>query len=407
MNFFRLLWKEPALIGFGLLFCFGSSVGQTFFISLFVPSWSETFGLSEAGFANIYLAITLISGFSLPFIGRLIDRTDLMTYSAAVCVFLSLGCFLIAGAWSLAPLTAGMAFVRLGGQGLMSHVALTSIARFFHGDRGKALALSTLGFPLGEFMLPALAVFAIGAAGWRMTYSSSGAAVALIIPLAIMLIMRREDFRRAASDGPANADDGPPPRVFRTAYFLLVAPLFMAGPLLVTALIFHQGLIAEAKGMTLQIFAAAFTVFAVAQVAGSLISGPLIDRYTAHRLFPLHLIPFALGPLALIVSASLPAVILYMALAGATAGLGGTIRNAIIAELVRPERLGAARSAMTAFMVVSTAIGPALFGWMMLAGVTIDGLLWFTIAALLVISVIGALAEYPGWVRRPEAESRT
>lgn len=402
MDFFRLFFREPALIGFGLLFCFGSSVGQTFFVSLFVPSWSESFGLSEAVFANIYGGITLASAAALPFIGRVIDRTDLVVYSAGVCVFLSLGCFLIAGAWSLIPLTIGMAFVRLGGQGLMSHVALTSIARFFHGDRGKALALTTLGFPLGEIALPAAAVFAIGAIGWRATYSISGAAVALILPAAILLILRRADFRRAAPADASAADDGPPPRVFRTTYFYMIAPLFMAGPLLITALIFHQGLIAEAKGMTLQIFAVAFAVFAVCQVAGSLASGPLIDRFTAHRLFPLHLIPFALGPLALIGSASLPAVLIYMALAGATAGLGGTIRNAIVAELVRPERLGAARSSLTALMVVSTALGPALFGWMMLAGVTVDGLLWFTIVALVIISVLGALAEYPSFVRRPE-----
>jgi len=402
VNFLRLFLREPALIGFGFLFCLGSSFGQTFFVSLFVPSWAEAFPVSEAGIANVYAGITLASAAALPFLGRLIDRVDLLAYSAFVCAFLAAGCFLLAGAWGLVPLTAGLAMVRLGGQGLMSHVSMTGIARHFRQDRGKALALSTLGFPLGEMILPALTVLAIGTIGWRASYGLAGVAALAVIPLAAALIWPRPDFRAVERHAPGGDGQGPAPRVFRTAYFLMIAPLFMAGPLLVTALIFHQGLIAEARGTTLQVFAGFFALFAVAQVAASPVAGALIDRFTAHRLFPLHLIPFAAGCAALALSPTLTAVAVYMALAGATAGLGATIRNAIIAELVRPERLGAARSALTALMVVSTALGPAIFGWMMLAGVTAVGLLWTTAGALVALSVPGALAEYLSLAPRPD-----
>jgi len=401
LSFWRLFLREPALIGFGLLFCFGSSYGQTFFVSLFVPSWAEAFAAPEAVIANIYGGITLASAAILPWAGRWIDRLDLLAYSALVSLMLAAGCFLLAGAWGLIPLTAGLLMIRLGGQGLMSHIAMTSIARYFDRDRGKALALSTLGFPLGEMVLPALTVFAIGVIGWRAGYAAAGFAALAMIPIAWALIASRPGFR-AAPAAQADAEKGPPPRVFRTLYFALIAPLFMAGPMLVTALIFHQGLIAEAKGFTLQVFAALFAVFAVAQLAAAPVSGWLIDRFTAHRLLPLHLLPFAAGCLVLALGGSVWWVGAYMALAGASAGLGATIRTAIVAEMVRPERLGAARSALTALMVVSTAIGPALYGWMMIAGLSETGLIWFTLAALIAVSALGALAEYPGLVRRPE-----
>src|SRR5690606_26187306 len=94
MHFLSLLREHPRLMGFGVLFCFGSSIGQTFFISLFVPSIAAAYAISEASIANIYAVVTLASAAALAWAGRWIDRTDLLTYSAGVCVFLAAGCFL-------------------------------------------------------------------------------------------------------------------------------------------------------------------------------------------------------------------------------------------------------------------------------------------------------------------------
>jgi len=66
----------------------------------------------------------------------------------------------------------------------------------------------------------------------------------------------------------------------------------------------------------------------------------------------------------------------------------------VVAELVRSDHLGTARSGLTALMVVSTALGPAVYGWMMLGGLDTGVLLWATLILLVSVSVIAAAAQY-------------
>ena len=40
--------------------------------------------------------------------------------------------------------------LRLTGQGMMSHIAMTAMGRWFDAWRGRALAISVFGYPVGE-----------------------------------------------------------------------------------------------------------------------------------------------------------------------------------------------------------------------------------------------------------------
>lgn len=405
MSFFSLLREYPRLIGFGALFCFGSSVGQTFFISLFVPAVTADLGLAESSLANIYALVTIAGAILLVWAGRPIDRIDLLTYAAAVLVFVAAGSLLLAGSWGLIPLAIGLGMVRMGGQGLMSHVALTGIARHFNARRGAALALVITGFALGEIVLPVPVVWAIGEFGWRTVYAAAGLTAGLVfLPLTIWLLSSSGSFRWPKSEGGGD----PVPEVgherpvgtltaralWRSPYFLALAPAYCAAPFAVTALIFHQGVIAEGKDLTLGLFAASFALFGLVQIVTGIGSGPMIDRFGARALFPLHLIPFALGTVILALNDGVWTAPVYMGLMGATAGMSGTLRTAVVAELVRPDQLGTARSGLTALMVVSTAFGPAVYGWMMLGGFDTEGLFWTTLVLLAVVSMIAAAAQY-------------
>lgn len=408
MHFVSLLREHPRLMGFGLLFCFGSSAGQTFFISLFVPSLAQAHGLSEPAIANVYGLVTLASAAALVVVGRLIDRMDVLTYATGACLVLALGCSLLAGAWGLASLVAGLGLVRLGGQGLLSHVALTGVARHFDARRGAALALVTLGHPLGEILLPAATAWAIGEVGWRVTYAVAGSfVIVFILPIGAWLLRGATAFRRPQGGGGGDppSSDATARRVgamrardlWRSRGFLAVAPAYCAAPFAVTALVFHQARLAEDKGLTLGLFAASFALFGVMQVVSGIASGPAIDRFGAGPLFAWHLIPFGLGVGVLALTDSAWAAPVYLGLLGASAGAGGTLRTALVAELVRPGELGAARSGLTALMVFSTALGPAAYGWLMLAGIGADGLLWATLVLVALASVLAAAGQR--WLR--------
>ena len=177
----RFAAEHRRFLGFGFFAALSSSFGQTYFIGVFGPALQREFALTHTAWGTIYMLGTLASAALLPWTGKLLDRADLRAYTAAVCVLLVAACALTASATGPALLVLAVFALRQSGQGLLSHVALTSMARYFDVGRGKAIAIASLGFAAGEAMLPLAAVALIAALGWRETYVLIGVTVALIV----------------------------------------------------------------------------------------------------------------------------------------------------------------------------------------------------------------------------------
>lgn len=392
MGFASLLRSDGRVIGYGFAYAFGSSVGQTFFISLFIPGIAASLATGEAVLATIYGAATLASAAVLPSLGRLIDRVDLVKYGLAVALALMAGCLVVAAATHPVMVLAGMFALRLFGQGLMSHTALTGAARYFKRDRGKALSLTGLGHAAGEGVLPLLVVAAIALVGWRTTYAVSGLVVGLALaPAAALVVWRNRRYREPVSTGAGAQRPARRSGLLWRADFWLYLPLLLMSPFTVTALIFHHGLISSAVDVPMTVFAAGFVGFALVQIPASLIAGPLIDRFGSRGPLMLHLLPMAAGVALLAAVASPWSVAVYLLLAGATNAAGAILRTSMIAEMVNSAYLGAARSLVTAFMVVSTAAGPAVYSGLMALGVEVRGVLWIAVG-MLMLAAVPALA---------------
>ncbi|MEE1554716.1 MAG: MFS transporter, partial [Alphaproteobacteria bacterium] len=182
MGYLRFLFKNRRFLSFGILIAFFSAFGQTFFIAVFGPEIRAEFGLSHGGFGGYYAIGTLTSGFCLIWAGKLIDRFDLRWVTAGVCTALILACAnmaMVPAAWALAPAIFAL---RLCGQGLMSHTAMTSMGRYFEAERGRAVSIAILGFPAGVAVFPGLAVWLILVFDWRTAW------IAVAITLAVFLI---------------------------------------------------------------------------------------------------------------------------------------------------------------------------------------------------------------------------
>jgi MFS family permease len=178
----------------------------------------------------------------------------------------------------------------------------------------------------------------------------------------------------------------------RRAYLLLTAPLFVGMPMVVTATIFHQALLAEALGVTLQWFAVSFVAFAISRVAASILTGPLVDCLGSNRLFWLHLLPLAAGIAALVVVPAPWVIPLFWFGAGVASGMGAILQTTVIAERVPAARLGTARSVLAAVTIVASAAGPTLYGLALAAGARASTVLWSSVAALLMASALGLIA---------------
>ncbi len=87
----------------------------------------------------------------------------------AVGVILALACLSvvmsrISAVWLLPFLVFGLRFT---GQGMLSHIAVVAMARWFVRTRGKAISYAGIGFALGQAVLPVVFVALMLRYNWQ------------------------------------------------------------------------------------------------------------------------------------------------------------------------------------------------------------------------------------------------
>ena len=188
MNYWQLLKQYPAFLMFGFMATFASSFGQTFFISLFVDDITQLHDLSYGQFGSLYAITTAVGGLFLMRVGKKLDYIPLKHFAHFVILGLALSAALMALSANWIVLIVAMFGLRLFGQGLMGHMAVTSMGRYFNELRGRAVAFSGIGFPAGEIVLPGIALLLLSQLGFITTWwLITGVIVIAFWPLLITL----------------------------------------------------------------------------------------------------------------------------------------------------------------------------------------------------------------------------
>ncbi|MFN3324356.1 MAG: MFS transporter [Bryobacteraceae bacterium] len=391
MTYARFVHRHGAALSFGILVAFASSFGQTFFISLFVPSIGAEFGLDKSGIGSLYGFCTVVSALLLPHLGSRIDTAPLRRYASLSFAGLAAAALLVAAAPNYWVLGLGIAGLRLSGQGLMSHIAQTVMARELGPHRGKALAIAGIGYPLGEAVLPIAIASALAWGNWRVVWGAVAAvAVAVILPGALHLL------KRSGLDGSAAGRIAgtmrPKTREWLDIRFFLALPAMLVQPFVITGLFLYQLPIAESRGWSPQWIAGAFVAFAAARAFTTLLAGPLIDRFSGVRLLAIHLLPFALGIGILLVGSHPWLAFVYMTLLGVSVGAGSAIGSAVWAELYGTAQVGTVRSFATSFGVLSTALSPPVLGWLLERTSSIEPVLGLTALGVALVALLTQIA---------------
>ncbi len=379
MEYLHFVRAHPRFLAFGVVAAGLSGFGQTFFIALFGGEIRSAFHLSHGDFGLLYSGATLLSGLGLVWAGWLLDRVDLRVFTACVVVALAVGSATLAMAATVAVAGLAVLLLRFTGQGLMMHIAFTSMGRYFEAGRGRAVSIAAMGLPLAEASLPPLAVAVADAVGWRLTWALvAGLLIAIALPLLQWLLHghgeRKRRLREATEGGEGGGQDWTRSQVLRDGRFYLLLPAVLGAPLVVTAMFFHQAHLAEIKGWPLSWLAASFVGFAVCHVFGLPVFGSLADRVGARRLLPFFLLPMAGGLLLVATLDGAWVAWPYMVLMGVTMGAAGTVFGALWPELYGVAHLGAIRALAQAAMVLATAIAPAAAGLLLDWGVSMEAL---------------------------------
>jgi MFS family permease len=265
--------------------------------------------------------------------------------------------------WWLLPLV--IFALRFTGQGMLSHLAVVAMARWFVAARGKALSIATLGFALGEAFLPLIFVSLLTIYDWRLLWVAAALGAGLGIPLLLMLLTKeRTPQSWAGTSQSLGMDDRHWTRKETLRHFLFwfMVPALLGPSAFNTAFFFHQVHIAEVKGVSHVALVAMFPVYTAVGIAAMILSGWALDRLGTARLLPFMQVPMVVAFLLFALSDGPGLLLLGFVFLALTTGANSTLPNAFWAEFYGTAHLGSIKAMAAAVMVLGSAIGPGLTG---------------------------------------------
>ena len=380
------MFLKPTLLAFkpelslGMLLIFCSSIGQTFFISLFSGELRNEFNLSHGMFGILYSSATLTSAIVFFWLGKLTDQFNLTVLGLITLGILSGFAFLISSAETLLILFLSLLGLRLFGQSMISHIAVTAMALWYSKKKGRALSIALMGHPIGEALLPAIITIFLLNYNWREIWMGIGTCIIIIFLPLIFWLGRHHKSRHLGS---SNINSLPESKkslnvswnrsqVLRDSRFYQIIPGLLASPFIVTGVFFHQIHLIETKSWSITLLASSYPFFALSVTGATFIAGWIVDRFSTIHLLRIFLLPLALGLILIANTDNSYAAPIFMILIGASTGAATIVISALWVELYGIDYLGSIRSMFFSMVVLSTSISPTLMGLLLDMGLTLE-----------------------------------
>lgn len=402
-SYLRFIGHHWALLGFGFITVFWGNFGQSFFFAWFGADIQRSLGLTAGTYGSAYSLATLASAITIVWAGGLIDKMSLRRFSMLISLGLAVGMLVMSQASGLLTLLLGFFLMRLFGQSLLPHTGMTTMSRYFDNGRGKAISVAMSGVPVGEIILPVMAVMMIALVGWQYTFMLLAAAVVVILlpTLLWLLSVSGLNINKQSVEAPAadknlvtNQRDGGRTEVLTDYRFWLALPGLLANPFMITGVFIHQNFLIESKGWDMSWLATCFIVYGAVHWLSSLVAGVVVDRVRSTILLLFPLLPLLAS---LLVAAFMPgamSALLMMALLGMSAGSSPPVTGWLWPEIYGTRKLGSIRSMNMAVMVLGTSISPVLFGYFIDTGITEAGL-FGACAVYIAVSLLLMMFSYP------------
>ena len=234
---------------------------------------------------------------------------------------------------------------------------------------------------MGEAMLPIIAVICIAAVGWRTTYMGVALVILLCIaPLSMWLLrghanrhqayeQQLESQEKGAENGPSNSKANPISwrrrEVLKDYRFYLMVPGLSAISMISTAMFFHHLNLADEKGWSHAFLTGNYLLYSLVAISVAIITGQLVDRFSARTLMPYTLLPLALALVIINLFDAYWVIWPYFILLGLGNGFAQTTQAALWPECYGVRYLGAIKSLFWTLVVFASALGPVWLGLMM------------------------------------------
>lgn len=365
MTVLTFLRENARWLSAGMLLTFLSSFGQTFFISIFAGEIREVFQISHGQWGGIYAVGTTASAIVMVWAGGLTDQFRVRSLGAVILLMLMAACLFMAlnPVWWLLPLV--IFCLRFSGQGMTSHIAVVAMSRWFVSTRGKALSIATLGFALGEAVLPLIFVALMVIYDWRFLWGMAAIIAIAGIPVLMMLLREERTPQSMAHSDQSlgmEAQNWTRNQAFRHPLFWFMVPALLGPGAFNTAFFFHQVHFAEVKHITHVELVAMFPFYTVVGILAMMASGWALDKVGTPRLIPYYQLPMVAAFITLAYADSHTTMLLGFFFLALTTGANTTLPNAFWAEFFGTRHLGSIKAMAAAVMVLGSAIGPGITG---------------------------------------------
>ena len=146
----------------------------------------------------------------------------------------------------------------------------------------------------------------------------------------------------------------------------------LAMPWIATGVFIYQSFIAESKSWDIYLIPKSFMIYSITSILTLVYSGFLVDRFTSRKLIPFMNIPMLIGLILLYIMSNEYVSFLFFGLLGVSNGLANVLGSSTWAEVYGVRYIGSIKALTTAFMVLSTAFGTAIFGFLIDINFTIE-----------------------------------
>ena len=383
MSYLAFLRNNWSFLLAGVILTSSSSFGQTFFISIFADEIKDAHNLTDGGWGLSYTVATTASAILMVWAGALTDRYRIRALAVFVMIGLAVACLMMTQAPAVWWLILTVFLLRFMGQGMLSHLAVVAMARWFVATRGKALSIATIGFSIGTAFLPIIFAALLITTDWRLLWVACAVILILTVPVVVRLLRQERTPQSMAQESEALGMENrhwTRGEVLRHPVFWLLVPALLGPPSWGTALWFQQVHIADIKGWTHVAFVALFPLSTAVTVASTFGCGWAIDRFGSAKILPFYMLPFALGFFVIGISDTIAMAAIGLAIFGFGQGMQSTLASAFWAEFFGTRHLGAIKATAGAIMVFGSAIGPGISGIFIDFGVTFPTqMVWLTL----------------------------
>ena len=385
---------------------------------LFIKPMGDDLGIGRASFGWAQTARHSASSVTSPIIGWLIDRfgSRVMLPVATLATGAAMvGLAYMSLPWHLIALFAVMGLVGMSGPGAL--VTSVPVLKWFVRERGRAIAFTSLGIPIGAVLFVPLTQFLIDEVGWQTAWVVLAIiGVAVIVPLSAVFVRRQPEDMGLLPDGaasPSTGDNGARGRepadevswtvqeAIRPSTLWRLVVVFSAVHLATGTVALHRIAAFMDRGLdpTLISFATAFD--AVCAGASTFVFGMLVRRVPARFLGGLGFSMLAAASVMTVYATNLPIMFISMAIFGL--GIGGMmfLQSFIWADYFGRESVGSIRGLVNPINLAVGGLGAPAAGYVRDITGSYDPAWWAGVVLMTFAAVLTVVTPPPVSKSRP------